>query len=120
MATIDDLRPTEADLAGAYVRLLSAHEARTVYIANTGLHPCLICDEVWPCDVAVLLAGFRDFRQQAKKLAEITLTLSGIACAAAEIIVGMKADSLSTPQKEELYLRLTAAIEVMKRREDNA
>lgn len=117
MTPLDDLHPSETEQALAYSNLIQEHWPRSVPIATTNEHACSVCDEIWPCDIAVILAGFRDFRQKAKELSEITIALSDITCAAADMISGLDLQHLTPEFAGELYLRLAAAIEVMKNRQ---
>jgi len=113
---LDDLKPSEPELTQAYLSLIAAHTPRSVPIANTGMHACVLCDEVWPCETAIVLAGFREFRNDTRELATITMTLADIAFAAAQYIGGMQAPHITEDESVELLERLTVAIQQMAKR----
>jgi hypothetical protein len=115
MEALDNLFPSEQSVTRAYAFLSEMHLPRSVAIGHTGQHACAVCDEVWPCDVATLLAGFREFRQEAKRLAEVTMHLSEITRATAEMVTGAQMPSLSREQQVSLVQTLTRAVQEMSR-----
>lgn len=111
LMNIRDLKPLESDASNAYERLLQEHEPRSVWISITGTRACMNCDEVWPCDTAIVLAHYREFRLHAEHLREATENLIIIAEAAAEVLKLTDMRAIDGDKRAALLVRLFRALE---------
>lgn len=111
MKRLKDLKPEETEVAISYGELVQQHEPRTAMIGFTHTNACVVCDEVWPCDVAIVLAGFREFRQEAKRMGDTLVWLTTVAEAAAEVIKGFNIEYMRTTDRLKLIDRLAHALE---------